>query len=42
MVVKRSSLEKNYADHFKNLDEFEKVKKDGESIYFKKISKGCF
>ncbi len=40
MVVKRSSLKKDYADHFKNLDDFKKVKKEGEdeAIYFRKIS----
>jgi transposase len=40
MVIKRSSREKDYQSHFSNLDDFDKVKKDAESIYFKKISNG--
>ncbi len=40
MVIKRSSREKDYETHFSNLDDFDKVKKDAESIYFKKISNG--
>jgi len=37
MVVKRCSHEKDYVEHFKNLSGFESIKKDEQTIYFKKI-----
>jgi transposase len=40
MVIKRSAREKDWADHFKHLDDFDIVNKQEGPIYFKKISGG--
>ena len=37
MVVERKSREKDYIDLFSDLDSFEMVNKDEQTIYFKKI-----
>jgi transposase len=40
IVVERKSRDTDYLDHFKNLDSFESLEKDGQLIYFKKIEEG--
>jgi len=40
MVVERKSREKDYIDLFSDLDSFERVNKDEQTIYFKKIDEG--
>ena len=40
MVVERKARENDYTDHFKDLSCFESIKKDEQTIYFKKIQEG--
>jgi hypothetical protein len=40
MVVQRKAREKDYVNYFKDLLSFESIKKDSQTIYFKKIDDG--